>query len=123
MKLRFSSAYCIDEASSNYNNDFQKKYCNEVIPLLLNSLLNENSFRVKCQLLNALINFISYIEEKEIISPYLKNIFESLFKLFNNSDNIGENFSVPKISFNLSIIDNTYLMLSSLIIGTFLYAL
>ena len=87
MKLRFSSAYCIDEASSNYNNDFQKKYCNEVIPLLLNSLLNENSFRVKCQLLNALINFISYIEEKEIISPYLKNIFESLFKLFNNSDN------------------------------------
>ena len=86
MKLRFSSAYCIDEASSNYNDDFQRKY-NKIIPLLLECLLNENSFRVKCEIINALQNFISYIDDKEIISPFLQNIFEYLFQLFKNSDN------------------------------------
>ncbi len=86
MKLRFSAAYCIDEASSNYNDDFQRKY-NKIIPLLLECLLNENSFRVKCEIINALQNFISYIDDKEIISPFLQNIFECLFQLFKNSDN------------------------------------
>ena len=83
-KLRFASAYCIDEMSSSFNPYFQNKYADKLLPLMLVILSQEKVVRVQCALINAITSFITEVDDNiNSISAQIGNYFNTMITLYN----------------------------------------
>ena len=104
LKIKFAVLYCIDELCINFNDDFIEKY-NHILNILLNYLINENSIRIKCQIIITITDFIinyNKEENKKIFINYLNNIFENFFKIFLNSNDNQNDILKKQILINLT---------------------
>ena len=84
-KLRFSAVHCIHTFSINYNPSFQTQTIKEVIPLLENLLKKETILRIQCEIMAAIISFIQFTTS-DALKPYIKELFELLFTVFNQKN-------------------------------------
>ena len=84
-KLRFSAVHCIHTFSINYNPSFQTQTIKEVIPLLENLLKKETILRIQCEILATIISFIQFTTS-DALKPYVKELFELLFIIFNQKN-------------------------------------
>ena len=84
-KLRFSAVHCIHTFSINYNPSFQTQTIKEVIPLLENLLKKETILRIQCEIIATIISFIQFTTS-DALKPYVKELFELLFTVFNQKN-------------------------------------
>ena len=85
-KLRFASAYCVDEMSSSFNPYFQSKYAHKLLPLMLAILSQEKVVRVQCALINAVTSFITEVDDDATtnnINAQVGNYFTTMITLYN----------------------------------------
>ena len=84
-KLRFASAYCVDEMSSSFNPYFQTKYADKLLPLMLAVLSQESVVRVQCALINAITSFVTEVDDEvSSISAQVGNYFNTMLALYNS---------------------------------------
>ena len=86
-KVRYASINAINKLSTNYNPEFQKKYINDVLPLLINIFQTENVLRIQCEIIESITSFIQFTSS-ENLTNYVSQLYEMLFKYFMNEINI-----------------------------------
>ena len=85
-KLRFASAYCIDEMASSFNPYFQSKYADKLLPLMLAILSQEKVVRVQCALINAVTAFITEVDDDATtnsVNAQVGSYFTTMITLYN----------------------------------------
>ena len=80
-KVKFAAINCINKLCDNYNPDFQKKYINQVLPLLFEIIRNENILRIQCEIIDTLKRFIQFTTSENLM-PYITQLLDILFGLF-----------------------------------------
>lgn len=85
-KVRFAALNCVDELATSFQNEFQNKYCSQIIPLILEALSSETIARVQCECVTSLISIIAYSPENDIFMPFIQNCIETLMKVFQKED-------------------------------------
>ena len=86
-KVRYAAVNAINKLSTNYNPDFQKKYINDILPLLINIFQTENVLRIQCEIIESITSFIQFTSS-ENLTNYISQLYEMLFKYFINDINI-----------------------------------
>ena len=84
-KLRFAAMHCLNKFCDNYNPSFQKDTIKEMIPMLENILKKETVLRIQCEIISTLTSFMMFTTSN-CLKPYVKELFELLFTLFNNKN-------------------------------------
>ena len=82
-KVKFSAIHCINKLCDNYNPNFQKKYINQVFPLLFEIFPNETILRIQCEIIETFSSFIQFTSSENLM-PYVSQILDILFNLFIN---------------------------------------
>ena len=80
-KVKFAAINCINKLCDHYNPNFQKKYINQVLPLLFEIIKNENILRIQCEIIDTLKRFIQFTTSENIM-PYVTQLLDILFGLF-----------------------------------------
>ena len=86
-KVRYAAVNAINKLSTNYNPDFQKKYINDILPLLINIFQTENVLRIQCEIIESITSFIQFTSS-ENLTNFISQLYEMLFKYFINDINI-----------------------------------
>ena len=86
-KVRYAAINAINKLSTNYNPDFQKKYINDVLPLLINIFQTENVLRIQCEIIESITSFIQFTSS-ENLTNFVSQLYEMLFKYFIAEINI-----------------------------------
>ena len=119
-KVRFATLYCIKIFSMKYKNTFFEECFNNIFPLIINLLQNENNIQCKYELLiclkyiikyNNSIEFFNNIEsiitilmnifiEQNIPTNIRKLILINILEINKKRDNININLSLTNININ-----------------------
>ena len=76
-KIRFAACHVIGQVSDDCQPEFQNKFHQELVPVLLNKL-SDNVPRVLSHVLAAITNFLEGLD-KELIKGYLESILNAIF--------------------------------------------
>ena len=89
MKVRFAAANCIDELATTFQDEFTSKYVSQILPIIIEVFDIETIPRVQCEVLVALVSFINFTSEVEILLPYIQPIITTIVKKFENVNTIA----------------------------------
>ena len=80
-KVKFAAIHCINKLCDNFNPHFQKKYINQIFPLIFEIFPKENILRIQCEIIETLCSFIEFTSSNTLM-PYVPQLLDLLFNLF-----------------------------------------